>query len=297
MPSASSPSKRTLAENGGVLIMGLPRSGTYSVAHAMRMLGHDRVFHNLDVPAEKSNEVWAGWFRAGWACMPYLREHMGLPYFARKKPAPKTTFTRADWDELVGNEYQVVADISACFAAELIEAYPEAQVVLWQRDFDSWFRSFDEGALRAFGFHSSTAMFVRKYVAPLSGMYWPTTQWYGHAGWLGARDYHGMRANARTVYDRHFEMVRKTTKPGKLLEYRLGDGWGPLCRFVACPVPDEPFPHLNERVALARAGSKMLRDVLWRAFWNAASIPVALLVVACLVASWASARPGQGSRP
>lgn len=32
----------------------------------------------------------------------------------------------------------------------------------------------------------------------------------------------------------------------KLLEYQLGSGWEPLCEFLGKPVPDVPFPHLNE---------------------------------------------------
>ncbi|KAI9151268.1 hypothetical protein HJFPF1_08467 [Paramyrothecium foliicola] len=276
-------SKKTLAEGGGVLIMGLPRSGTYSVAHAMRVLGHERVFHNLDMPVEGSNRLWGAWFRAGWACMPYLREEMGLPWFARKRswwghPLP-TTFTRRDWDELVGNEYQVIADISVNFAADLIQAYPDAQVILWERDVDSWLQSFDNGALRGFGFHSPVAMFCRRFVAPLSGMYWPTTQWYAHAGWLRARDYKGMRANARAAYHDHIATVKKLTKPGNLLMYRLGAGWEPLCEFLGVPVPAEPFPHLNEREALKKTGSKMLTDVLSLALWNVAKYPLLLALL------------------
>ena len=235
------PCKKTLAEGGGVLIMGLPRSGTYSVAHAMRMLGHKHVFHNLDVPLNKSNDIWAGWFQAGWACMPYVREESGLPFFAKTAPLPPTVFTKADWDALVGREYQVVSDISVYFAAELMEAYPDAQVILWERDWDRWYTSFNEGVLQGFGFDSSLAMFVRRFITPFSGIYWPTTQWYGNAGWLRAKDAQGMRANAKQRCLDHLHTVRKMAQPTKLLEYRLEDGWGPLCKFLNCPIPREPF--------------------------------------------------------
>lgn len=33
----------------------------------------------------------------------------------------------------------------------------------------------------------------------------------------------------------------------RLLEYKLSDGWEPLCEFLGKPVPDQPFPHLNEK--------------------------------------------------
>ena len=31
-----------------------------------------------------------------------------------------------------------------------------------------------------------------------------------------------------------------------LLVWQPSDGWGPLCEALGCPVPDEPFPRLND---------------------------------------------------
>ena len=31
----------------------------------------------------------------------------------------------------------------------------------------------------------------------------------------------------------------------RLLEWRVGDGWEPLCKFLGKEIPDEPFPHVN----------------------------------------------------
>ena len=31
----------------------------------------------------------------------------------------------------------------------------------------------------------------------------------------------------------------------RLVEWRPGDGWAPLCAALGVPVPDEPFPHVN----------------------------------------------------
>jgi len=49
-------------------------------------------------------------------------------------------------------------------------------------------------------------------------------------------------------YDRWVEFVRKTVPSDRLLEYSVRDGWDPICNFVGQPVPDEPFPHINDRV-------------------------------------------------
>jgi hypothetical protein len=53
------------------------------------------------------------------------------------------------------------------------------------------------------------------------------------------------RSEAITAYERHNDAVRAAVPPARLLEWRPGDGWEPLCRALDVPVPDEPFPHLN----------------------------------------------------
>ena len=31
-----------------------------------------------------------------------------------------------------------------------------------------------------------------------------------------------------------------------ILVYQVKDGWGPLCKFLDKPIPNEPFPYLNK---------------------------------------------------
>jgi hypothetical protein len=52
-------------------------------------------------------------------------------------------------------------------------------------------------------------------------------------------------AAAREAYDRHIETVRAEIAPERLVEWRPGDGWQPLCTALRVPIPDEPFPHVN----------------------------------------------------
>lgn len=40
--------------------------------------------------------------------------------------------------------------------------------------------------------------------------------------------------------------VRRSVPKDRLLEFRVQDGWKPLCDFLNMPVPDIPFPHLND---------------------------------------------------
>jgi len=50
---------------------------------------------------------------------------------------------------------------------------------------------------------------------------------------------------AKAAYVRHNDDVRRTAPKDRFLEYRTGDGWGPICDALGVAVPDAPFPHVN----------------------------------------------------
>ena len=72
-----------------------------------------------------------------------LTRHFLTPPGAKTQPP----FTRADWDTIFG-DYDVPTDWAGWFVEELADAYPDAKVVIVQRDFDAWYRSLDETLLR-----------------------------------------------------------------------------------------------------------------------------------------------------
>ena len=49
------------------------------------------------------------------------------------------------------------------------------------------------------------------------------------------------------AFNRHTEEVKAVIPAERLLIYRAGQGWEPLCRFLDLPVPDEPYPFQNTR--------------------------------------------------
>ncbi len=49
------------------------------------------------------------------------------------------------------------------------------------------------------------------------------------------------------AYERHNLDVRSAVPPARLVDWRPGDGWEPICRALAVPIPDEPFPWVNKR--------------------------------------------------
>jgi len=40
----------------------------------------------------------------------------------------------------------------------------------------------------------------------------------------------------------------------RLLTFDVRQGWAPLCEFLGAPVPDAPFPYLNDRESYHRQG-------------------------------------------
>ena len=52
-------------------------------------------------------------------------------------------------------------------------------------------------------------------------------------------------AAAKKAFEAHNSAVRATVPRDRLVEWRLGDGWGPLCSALEVPIPGRPFPHVN----------------------------------------------------
>lgn len=48
---------------------------------------------------------------------------------------------------------------------------------------------------------------------------------------------------------KYFSYIQHAPKD-KLLIWKLGDGWGPICEFLNLPVPETPFPHNNKKASL-----------------------------------------------
>ena len=47
-------------------------------------------------------------------------------------------------------------------------------------------------------------------------------------------------------YNNWIEHVTYTIPPERLLIFESKQGWGPLCTFLDLPIPEEPYPCLND---------------------------------------------------
>ena len=65
---------------------------------------------------------------------------------------------------------------------------------------------------------------------------------------LGPEDSRFSNSNADILlskYKAHNAAVKALVPKERLLIYRIGDGWEPICNFLGKPIPDVPFPHKN----------------------------------------------------
>ena len=86
---------------------------------------------------------------------------------------------------------------------------------------------------------------------------------------MGAKSEREMRDKAKAKYHEHYALVRRVTPPERLLEYKLGDGWKPLCEFLGVEIPDVPFPNINDSDAVWEQLAIVVRRGLMNAAWSA----------------------------
>jgi hypothetical protein len=135
-----------------------------------------------------------------------------------------------NWDAIFA-AYESCVDFPACVLyAELMDAYPEAQVVLTVRDPD---RAYDR--VRDTIYRLSTV--------PDSPLPAELREAFGALVW--DRVFKGAfenRAEAIAVYRRWNDEVEARVPSDRLLVYDVDEGWEPLCGFLGRDVPAEPFP-------------------------------------------------------
>ena len=137
-----------------------------------------------------------------------------------------------------------------CFAEELINAYPEAKVVLVERDVEKWYQSFESMIQEMY----NPIMHILRVLEPQ--VLRPTATMFNYVykdrkGFCRTDDKEELQKNARTLYQEHYDHVRKVCPKDRLLDFKLEDGWGPLCEFLGKEKPGVPFPRLNEGTKLA----------------------------------------------
>jgi hypothetical protein len=162
---------------------------------------------------------------------------------------------RVDWRGFLSG-YEITVDWPACaFYATLMEAFPEAPVILTVRDPEPWYESVFS---TIYGIHRiSSGPAPLRLAFALVGLFAPGVTGVARLAddvvWRDTfRGRFEDRRHAIETFERHNAIVRRRVPPGRLLVYDVKEGWPPLCQFFGVEVPDEPFPHLNDTRRMRR---------------------------------------------
>ena len=212
-----------------VLILGAPRTGTTSVGKALTILGykvHKGVGHSF---TEKNH-------------LPEFTSAIRAKYYGEGRQ-----YTKQDYDRFIGCYDGAHGLGLAALSDELVQAYPEAKVILMPRDPATWIESWNASSIHF-------------------GHRWQKWRWL----WLLTggieRDFQLFRETAvpcwsyghpfdskeqQQFYVDYNQHVRDIVPKERLLEFLPQQGWRPLCDFLGVPVPeDTDFPHATARSSL-----------------------------------------------
>lgn len=218
-----------------VLCVGLCRSATESLQHALLTLGYDHTYHGWNMVFDQPS---------------HIQEWNQL---ARKKLYPEAGgdgdchISAEEFDAVMGHAVAVCDVPASLFASELVEAYPEAKVILNKRtDLEKWRQSAIQSIV---GTNEKFSWWLMTWWSV--GFFWV---WHVcHRLMLpnlfrcpdGTLD-SGIRRNGKWVYREHCNMIRGLVPADRLLEWSVEDGWEPLCKFLGKEVPKEDFPRVND---------------------------------------------------
>jgi hypothetical protein len=152
------------------------------------------------------------------------------------------------WDEIFGGFQATVDWPGSFFYRELIEAYPDAKVFLSVRDADAWERSMRDtiwglfyGDMLIRDLSSARARVDAKWNGYLEMM----REMWQKSGLIDAGA-DTTSESMQSAMERFNEEVQQNVPADRLLVWSVSDGWEPLCEFMELPVPETPFPHLND---------------------------------------------------
>jgi len=226
---------------------GMPRTGTLTQAEALEILGVTPCFHWIDVLADLDGQVpqWDGALDGS-----------------------------VDPAQILDGYRSTVDWPGGFFYKQLLEAHPDAKVLLSVRDPERWEPSFRETIVDMCHGESLIRLLssARAHVDPSWERYlrFVDRMFWGEHGTFP--DGHTPEALI-AAFNGHNAEVERTVPPDQLLVWEVTDGWEPLCDFLGVDVPDQPLPHANDRATFL--GRVMVGAITklesWRAEQEAAA--------------------------
>ena len=207
---------------------GYGRTGTLSVYTALNQLGFP-CYHMFEVMKARHVPFW-------------------------HKVANMPPGTPHAWETVFAN-YKAAVDFPAsCVWRELLDAYPNARVLLTfhPKGPGAWYDSAIETIYQASGSWHARVLWLlvpasRKFGDMLDKLIWQRT----------LKGTMPNRSKALAQYEAHMAEVKASVPPERLLVYSVDQGWAPLCAFLGVPVPDTPFPNVNDRASMKAMQRRM----------------------------------------
>jgi hypothetical protein len=213
---------------------GFGRTGTMSAYTALNQLGFP-CYHMFEVLENKDNKSHLDFWR---------------------KVANSEPGVQHDWGQVFSKYTATVDNPACCVWRELMQAYPEAKVLLTvhPRGAEAWYEStmdtiyFTE-TMWQFKVLEFATPFGRKFGDMSRKLIWQRS----HKGTMPDR------AKALAHYEQHIADVKAAVPADRLLVFSADQGWEPLCTFLGVPVPDGPFPNVNDRAAIKKTLADLTR--------------------------------------
>ena len=251
-------SERMAKDDGFVLVgAGLPRTGTLSTRVALQRLLKGNIYHGFQLVMQP--------------------EHHPTWWRAMEEGASSEEFKNILKDFRGGVDYPV-----ARFYQEIMAAYPEAKVLLNVRDPSKWYVSVRDSILRL---SKTTETFPVSWFYRLMGVtktnnigmalcFNPPPWSSSGLGMLGAVE--AGEEKAVCFYNDHVAEVKRHVPADRLLVWEVKQGWEPLCKFLDVPVPDEPFPRINDSARIEHE-----RKIVLAMSWiGVVGVPSAMALIA-----------------
>jgi len=187
---------------------GLGRTGTHSLQLALQQLLDGRCYHMIEVFGRPDDIP--VWHRAVKGEMP-------------------------DWNDFLSDFTATVDWPASAFWREIADANPDAVVLLSSRDSEGWWKSATNTIFNV----------ARREVPPDEPDLQAQMKMIDDMFRLRFTPNWQDETEAKRSFEQHNEAVRATIPADRLIDYRPGDGWEPICAKLGLPVPDAPFPHVN----------------------------------------------------
>lgn len=221
----------------------------------------------------------------------------------RPENSDRLPLNREVFDNLLGRFGACTDQPASILAEELVAAYPEAKVVLIERDVDKWFESFRKTVIA--GTSSAAIPFVRRIDHACTGAmarqtdlicehYFQVKAKREFLLWNNPEFFEEWIQNAKAAYLAHNAEVKRVTPPERLLLFQVGQGWEPLCEFLEKPVPDVPFPRVNDTEELNKMVALYIAEGMRRGLIDIAGRAVPFVALLLSIVVWYVSLSGGG---